>query len=151
MSVGFYLSLTQKRKYSQVNKKQKPLSISDNIRYTQFFPRSHYVCFRDGIVLNDSPDNVRDTLTEDHLFHFKHTDPYVDRFNADVKQYIGVFAIKKADKDIIYVYPVDADYRQIYHHRTDISMCWDIMDDDAGTPYWVDVHAHRMYNKFEKL
>jgi hypothetical protein len=103
---------------------------------------------RDGIPLNQSPDSIRETLTEAHLFHFVNRDPHISRDNPDTKKYTGVFKITFESGESVFVYPLEDDFKQIYQFRKDSQRCWEILSDD--TPYWVDVYLHRVLNRMGK-
>jgi len=122
--------------------------VSSAKRYNDFRPEEHPYLrpFRAGISLNDSPDVVRDQLTEAHLYYFACDDASMDRTNPLTSKYVGVLRVFNARLQCYtLVHPLNDDLAQMYAQRTDVSRAWEILPDQ--TPYWVDRYAQRQCKK----
>lgn len=130
--------------------KQRKIRVSTNIRYNHFNPMlTRHVLIREGIVITGAPDEQRDALTEAHLFHFKDKDESIQRsFNKRTSKYTGVFQVKCSNNTLVYVHPLDADWKVVYADRDDAEKRFDILSD--GTPYWTDLVVCKWNNKQKK-
>jgi hypothetical protein len=120
-------------------------SVSATKRYNEFRPEQNpYLrLLREGIELSESPDVVRDQLTEAHLYHFVCPDPSIVRENGSIiPKFVGVLRVVSSSGSCTYVHPLNDDLAQMYAERTDISRAWEILQDE--TPYWVDRYALRV-------
>jgi len=143
MSVGEYKLILKRIKINANQQQKRPRkAISANTRYNEFRVRPHLKLLRGGIDLHTTPEMMRDELTEAHMYHFECTYDHVDRMNKDTPRFFGVLRLKETG---VYIFPHDADFRQMYCQRTDLTRCWD--EEPDGTPYWTDVYALRMQNK----
>jgi hypothetical protein len=143
MSVDFFKQLSQSRKISKESEASKRMCrpVSDSIRYIKFTPSNvKHALIRKGIPITCAPNEIRETLTEEHLFHFQVQEMFRDRTNPDTPVYIGVFLVNDQ-----FVHPLDGDLKQIYKARQEITNVWKIMNDK--TPYWIDIYAIRMMRK----
>ncbi len=143
-SVSFFKGILKDKKRQQ-QKRSKTNQVSENKRYNTFRLRPEFKMIRSGIDLFTSPDKMRESLTEDHLYHFEHTDPHIKRINPDTPKYKGVLKVILPNNESVFVEPLDDDFKQMYKDRTDNEMCWELEDDD--TPYWCDTYAHRKARK----
>lgn len=144
MSVSFFDDLRLSRKHAKQAEpsKRQCRPVSDKIRYISFVPSDvKHELIRAGIPIACAPNEIRDQLTERHLYHFRVKEAFRDRTNPDTPVYIGVFLVNTQ-----YVYPLDGDLKHIYRERQDLTKMWSLVDDD-DTPYWVDVYAVRMCRK----
>lgn len=164
MSVGFFRDAQKENKRARVFSKSAKEQVQDffctsaaaevqqqaglhepqrkKLRYNEFRPGAQYECVRVGIPLRDncSPDEVREELTEDHLFHFRYKDKNLGRFSSQIPFYVAALYTKN-----IYVHPLQGDFKQIYATRTDASLCKTILSDD--TPYWTDAYVKQKNKK----
>ena len=155
MSVSFFRDLSHTRKVSRQGEpsKRQCRPVSDSIRYITFVPSQvKHELIRPGIPIPCAPNEMRDQLTERHLFHFRAREAFRDRTNPDTPVYIGVFLVGAGDdQQQQYVYPLDGDLKHIYQERQDLSKMWSLVDNENETPYWVDVYAVRMRRKHNNL
>lgn len=148
MNVAFFKQEAKNRQTVIAKKAKRPKSnISSRVRYIEFVPTFKYKLYRNGIPLMKAPDELRDTLSEAHLFHFRNDDIYIDRRNPNTPKYIGVLQVWDATlEEFRYFHPLQPDLKAIYRDRTNMDKCWDKMDSD-DTPYWIDVYAIRKSKK----
>jgi hypothetical protein len=148
MSVRQYMEIHKLRRRPATTKRAKRTSVSEHVRYNEFRPAEHPYLreLRAGHPLEKSPDIMREELSEEHMYYFICDDDSVGRRNPLTPKYVGVLRVFHATlRQYVYVYPLDADLRQMYSERKDASRAWDVLLD--GTPYWIDVYAQRKCKK----
>jgi len=108
---------------------------------------SKYTLIRKGLVLDELDIEEmwgKGTLTEEMLWHFKHTDQYVTRTDKTEPKYVSVFRCGD-----YYIRPQQKYLKAIYKQddRLESKRAWEIMKD--GTPYWTDLYAIRIQKEQE--
>jgi hypothetical protein len=148
MSAATFLQIQRNRRVVHSVKRVKRSSVSSNKRYNEFRPEehTHLELLREGVSLEDSPDNVHEELTEEHLFHFVCDHPSVERCCELTPKYVGVLRVFHPKiQRYLYVHPLNDDFAKMYEGRCDDSRALEVLVD--GTPYWVDAYAMRMLKK----